>query len=52
MRNFTSSANFGTNSGKATDVVRINLPKGGPEGNQTIPRGAAPRERANLPDNA
>ena len=35
---------FGTNSGKAAGVVLINLPQGGPEGNQTFPRGAAPRE--------
>ena len=35
---------FGTNSGKARGVVWIDLPFGGPEGNQTFPRGAAPRE--------
>ena len=35
---------FGTNSGKAAGVVWINLPYGGPEGNQTFLRDAAPRE--------
>ena len=29
---------------KAAGVFWINLPWGGPEGNQTFPRGAAPRE--------
>ena len=35
---------FGTNCGKATKVVWKNLAKGGPKGNQTFQRGAAPRE--------
>ena len=32
-----------TNSEKSEGVVLKNLPKGGPKGNQTLPRGAAPR---------
>ena len=36
--------NSRTNSGKAAGVVLKNLPLGGPEGNQTFPWGAAPRE--------
>ena len=34
----------GTNCGKSAGVVCNNLPQGGPEGNQTFPRGAATRE--------
>ena len=36
--------NCGTNRGKSEGVVWKNLPKGGPEGNQTCLRGAAPSE--------
>ena len=35
---------FGTNSEKSEGVVWKHLPKGGPEGNQTFQRGAAPWE--------
>ena len=35
---------FGTHSEKSEGVVWKNLPSGDPKGNQTFPRGAAPRK--------